>query len=411
MSATAAAAERLPARLARWAARGRLGPASLSGIGFACGCCAVVWLTAGTPAGTLAGGTALIAGSLAQEAAARAARAGPAGARRAADGWLAAGCATAAEFAAYGALAAGAPAGQQRGLWPLAAGALILLAFRQMAALCRGPGAAAAGARPVLRAAWLLLTLPAPARAALITVTALAWGPRLTFLALLGWGTAATVAALAWPRRAVPPETGPAGPAPARREAGPGPAGLAACRGDGPIARRAGALVRGQLAPLPAALAGLAATGLLAAVGLRGLAGVVLLAPAAAMLLAAPGAAHPHDGRLDWLVPPALQAGQYIYLAALGFAAGVPGPLTFALPAVLALRHLDAGYRARHWPGWRPRYAGAGFGWEGRMLAAGLAAVLGVATFAYLVLTAYLGVLLGWICLSSWYSVQEGARG
>jgi hypothetical protein len=293
---------------------------------------------------------------------------------------------------------------------------MILLAFRRMAALCQGrmpgtgqrpggqagpageAGAAGGGALPTLspspgRLAWWLLGLPAPGRVVLICVTALAWGPRVTFVALLGWGAAATAAGLA------------------RRLTAASPAGLPGCRGDGPIARRAGWLAHGQLNPLPPAVAGLAATSLLAVVGLRGLSGVVMLAPVAAMLLAAPGAGHPHDGRLDWLVPPALQAGQYIYLAALGFAAGVPGPLTFALVCVIALRHLDVAYRARHRMGWRPRYAGAGLGWEGRMLAAGVAELLGIATFAYLVLTAYLGVLLGWICLSSWYSVREGVRG
>jgi hypothetical protein len=34
-------------------------------------------------------------------------------------------------------------------------------------------------------------------------------------------------------------------------------------------------------------------------------------------------------------------------------------------------------------------------GWEGRMLLIGMAAAAGLATFAYLVLTAYLGVLVG----------------
>ncbi len=111
MSATAAA-ERLPARLARWAGQGRLSPAALSGIGFACGCCAAVWLTAGTPAGTLAGGTALTAGSLAYEAARRAARTGPvptgpvapapAGARPVAHGSAGAGPAAAARRIADG---------------------------------------------------------------------------------------------------------------------------------------------------------------------------------------------------------------------------------------------------------------------------------------------------------------------
>lgn len=435
MTAVAAGLSR---QVARWTTASRIPAASFSGTAFACGICAAVWLSAGTWLGRLAGVTALGAAALAQAGARRSAVT----ARRPAmgqamDGWLAAGCAAAAEFAAYGGLAAGAPAGQQRGVWPLAAGALILLAFRQMMALCReppaggpfpafqavgAPGAAGTrgagdgsvapgggagpddGAAPggrvreesplrlLARLAWRLLALPPGLRVALFGVTALVWGPRVTFAALAAGGTVALAAGLA------------------RRLPVLSPAGLPGCRGDGPLARRAGWLARGQLAPLPPVVAGLAATTLLALVGLRGLAGVVMLAPVAAMLLAAAGASHPHTGRLDWLVPPALQAGQYVYLAALGFAAGVPGALTFSLICVIALRHLDAAYRSRHQLGWRPRYAGAGLGWEGRMLAAGLAALLGIATFAYLVLTAYLGVLLGWICLSSWYAAQEGVR-
>ena len=146
--------------------------------------------------------------------------------------------------------------------------------------------------------------------------------------------------------------------------------------------------MRGQLVPLPPAVAGLTATVLLATLGLRDLAGLVLLTPVAAMLLAAPGSAHPHDGPLDWLTPLVIQAGQYVYLAALGFAKGVPGPLIFALTALVGLRQLDVAYRARYpMPAGDPR---GGIGWEGRMLVAGVGAMLGVATFCYLALAVYL---------------------
>ena len=75
--------------------------------------------------------------------------------------------------------------------------------------------------------------------------------------------------------------------------------------------------------PLPPAIAGLTATVLLATLGLHSLAG----------LPADPGrrdaarrarVAHPHEGPLDWLTPLVIQVGQYLYLAALGFAKGVP---------------------------------------------------------------------------------------
>ncbi len=71
------------------------------------------------------------------------------------------------------------------------------------------------------------------------------------------------------------------------------------------------------------------------------------------MLLAGLGSCHPHDGRLDWLVPPLLQVGEYLFLAALAFTRLVSPPLVYALIAAVVLRHLDVAYRARHrirWP-------------------------------------------------------------
>jgi hypothetical protein len=104
-----------------------------------------------------------------------------------------------------------------------------------------------------------------------------------------------------------------------------------------------------------------------------------------AMLLASVGASHPHDGRLDWLAPALLLAGQYVYLAAAGFASGVPLALVFLLCALIALhyRALIAGVPA-----------GLALGWDGRMLVAGLGAALGLATLAYVLLTGYVAVLV-----------------
>jgi len=133
---------------------------------------------------------------------------------------------------------------------------------------------------------------------------------------------------------------------------------------------------------------------MLAVLGLRNLPGAIALTPLVVMLLAAPGSSHRHDGRLDWLVPAVLQAGQYIYIAALGFASGVPGPVIFALCAMIAIRSADLAYQTENGQPQAAATAGAGMGWEGRMLAAGLGAILGIATFAYLALAAYLGALI-----------------
>jgi hypothetical protein len=98
------------------------------------------------------------------------------------------------------------------------------------------------------------------------------------------------------------------------------------------------------------------------------------------------GASHPHDGRLDWLAPALLLAGQYVYLAAAGLASGVPLALVFLLCALIALhyRALTAGARA-----------GLALGWDGRMLVAGLGAALGLATLAYVLLAGYVALLVG----------------
>ena len=183
---------------------------------------------------------------------------------------------------------------------------------------------------------------------------------------------------------------------------------IVACRDDGPLARRIGRVVQGQLPPLLPAVAGVTVTAVLAALGLRNLPGMLLLTPAVAMLLAALGADHPHDGRGDWLVPPLLQAGQYVYLAALAFALRVPAAATFALIAVIALHHMDLLHRHRYGLSPRGKVAAAGLGWEGRMLVAGAGGMLGVETFCYIALAGYLGLLFGRDSLACWLAVRNG---
>jgi len=118
------------------------------------------------------------------------------------------------------------------------------------------------------------------------------------------------------------------------------------------------------------------------------------------MLPAALGARHPHNGRLDWLVPPLLLTGEGVFLAALGFSGQVPPPLVFALLAAVIMRHADLAYRARSGLG-VPADA-FGLGWDGRMLLAGLAAVFGILSAGYAVLAGYLWLLACWEFLSGW---------
>jgi hypothetical protein len=408
----------LPRRVAVWASRRALARNSLTGIELACALCAAVWFSAGTPLSALAGGGALGGGYLAR-------RVGGQLTVGAFDGWLAGACALAGELAVYAGLAAGAAPGQAR-VWALATAAALLLGMRKVARLCRParspsrppaspdhePRAAEGTVRALAVLTGRLLGLPAGERAVVITVTAAFYGTSMSLLVLTCWGAVALAWAIAGPRpeAAAQPGIAPEPGSPVRRTAGPvRQTDIAAARDDGPLARFAGALVRGQLVPLPPALAGLTATVLLATLGLRDLAGLVLLTPVAAMLLAAPGSAHPHDGPLDWLTPLVIQAGQYVYLAALGFAKGVPGPLIFAVTALVALRQLDVAYRARYpMPPGNPR---GGIGWEGRMLVAGVGAMLGVATFCYLALAVYLIWLLSSGSLASWLATRVRRTG
>jgi Family of unknown function (DUF5941) len=152
-----------------------------------------------------------------------------------------------------------------------------------------------------------------------------------------------------------------------------------------------GRVVRGEFVPLPPAIAGLFATALLAWLGMRELPGLLLLTPLVVMLLAAFGSRHPHDGRMDWLTPAVMLAGQLLYFAAVGFAFRVPPPLTFTLCGLIALHHVELISRSHTGTGYGPDTK---LGWEGRMFIAGVGAIVGIAMVAYLVLVAYLLMLV-----------------
>ena len=422
----------LPRRMSGWAAQASLVPNSLTGISVSLGVCAVVWFTAGTRWGNLIGAAALGGSYLAGRSGRGlqdpepGAAAAPAATARAtssdAAAWparemvvsplgaavsesrLAGVCAVLIECGvcaglAAGGLAAGGPAAGRIGMWQLATTAVVLLAVSQLAVACgRQPSVSrrpSVSGRPDAgrkwKAArygvtWRTLAFPYGGRVLLIAVAAPALGARATLFGLLGGAVIAIGYAVVTGR---PRGAGDTGVRP-----------ITACRDDGPVATALGRPVRGQLVPLPPALTGLAAVCVLAVLGLRDLPGFLLFAPVVAMLLAAVGSSHPHDGRLDWIVPVVLQAGQYIYIAALGFATGVPPPVIFALCALIAVHYADLAGHAQQ------RTA---LGWDGRMIAVGLGAALGIATFAYLLLAAYLVVL---ICreLTSWPAATRGDR-
>ena len=408
--------------MARWAAWRKLTPAALYGISLGLGLIAAVWFAELAVRAKLLAVAALAAsflfaraGSL-LAATSRQARAGPL------VSWLGAACGLLTELAVYAALAVSsglAPRTQAgvagldgpfggaarntfvaslggagtAGVWRLAIAAALLLGVRRMAGLgfehtARAPGSLFP--RSVLRTLEQAVTLPAGERLAVIVVTSVFFGPRLTFLVLLGWGVVAAGCVLAGQIARS-----------ADLAARPGPeGGLAAYRGDGVVSRWVGGLVQGRLPPLPPVLVGLLVTGVLAALGMGNLPGILVLTPVEAMMLAALGARHPHDGRLDWLVPALLMTGECVYLAALGLSRHVAPWLVYLLLAAVVVRHVDLAFRARAGRGLLAD--GFGFGWEGRMLLAAGAAVAGVAPFAYAVVSGYLWVLFIRDFLSGW---------
>jgi hypothetical protein len=448
------ALDSLPRRFTGWAVSRYLAPASVTGISLALSVCAAAWFSAGTTPDSVSGALALCGGYLASRAARRLADSGAAAMSRSVSAGaasLAELCGTASELAVYAGLAVGGYEAHQDGTWQLAVAAAIMLAVRRTLVACSRP--VAESRHPVVRVLRGLLACPAGGRIALIAVVTPIWGARTTLLAVLEWGILATCYALTGhgPYRVVAaeaadPEQAPVPaaalsptPGPGRTEAsltmtdpaeptsvldglisaGARPrkpaakvladpqvlATLVACRDDGSVAVRLGQLVRGQFVPLPPAVAGLAATCFLAWLGMRNLSGLLLLTPLIVLLLAGFGSTHPHDGRLDWLTPAVLLAAQLIYLATVGFSFRIPAPVTFGVCALTALRYAELATRGRR-PAWHPPDTRPG--WEGRMLVAGLGAMLGIATVGYLVLAAYLVALVCRGAAASYLAARDG---
>ncbi|HEY9522483.1 MAG TPA: DUF5941 domain-containing protein [Thermopolyspora sp.] len=177
---------------------------------------------------------------------------------------------------------------------------------------------------------------------------------------------------------------------------------VVAYRDDGWLSRGMGAVVAGQLPPLPPAIAGAFVTGVLLLVGVAGTQGMAVFAPAVALLLAGPGSSHPHDGRLDWLAPPILRLTEYVFIACVGFARSVPPVLIIVLLAAMLFHHYDVVYRVRERVYPPPWLAVAGLGWEGRMLVVALAALSGWVAVFFVLLGLYLWALFGWESVTCW---------
>jgi len=414
--------------MARWAAWRRLTPAALYGISLGLGLVAAVWFAELDVRAKLLAIPALAGSFLFARTGSLLAATSREGRISPLVGWLGIACGLLTEPALYAALAASSRLGQsagldgtfggalhntfvatwggagQAGVWRLAIAALLLLGVRKLAGLgyerTAGPPVDLFP-RSALRTLEQAITFPAGERYAVIVLTSVFFGPRLTFLILLGWGVLAAGYLLAGQIARSAGLRDAAGVAGNRRPDGDDEDnGLAAYRGDGVLAHWAGALVDGRLPPLPPVLVGLLVTGMLAALGLGNLPGILVLTPIEAMMLAALGSRHPHDGRLDWLAPALLLAGEGVFLGALGLARQVTLWVVFALLAAVLVRHVDLACRARAGRGIEADVLG--LGWEGRMLLAGVAATAGLVPFAYPALAGYLWLLFIWEFVTVW---------
>ena len=408
--------EPVAAATARWLARRQLTPAAAYGIALGLGLLSAVWFADPSTRARAVGAVVLLGSLAAGRAGSLLAAGGSRGRPSPAVDWLREASGLLSEFAVYAALAVSSVQGLDgvygahlrntlvatlggpgtAGVWRLAVAAMVMLGLRRIAWLCY-EAAARSPANPdpgsVRRIAAQVLTLPAGERYAAIAATAILAGPRVTFLLLLAWGVVAVGYLLTRPAPdAAEAEAGAAAVAKGGR--------LAAYRGDGVLAYRLGKITRGTLPPLLPVFVALVVTCILAFLGLGNLPGALIVLPLTVTLFPALGARHRHDGRLDWLAPPLIQTSECVFLAALGFSRHVAAPLVFALVAGVLLRHADLAYRARVGLGIpADRF---GLGWDGRMLLAGLAAAVGVAPFAYAVLTGYLWLLFCWDYLTGW---------
>ncbi|MEU8048643.1 DUF5941 domain-containing protein [Micromonospora haikouensis] len=342
-------------------------------------------------------------------------------------GWLDTMADRAKEYLVYAGLGYGATAAGFRYGWALAVAAMTLQTVRHMTdtwygvlhdEAARRPKAVGGGGGGIgdrLNAAstrvqadtgslsyWLKRTVvfPIGERWALIALTVALFGPLVSLVAVLTWG----VLAFAY--------TGALRTLRARWMWVPVLDTVDATlhRDDGPIAARFPVLR--PMGPLTLAVLGaLGPAALLVAAGLRVRAGdeaggLAWAVPVAllVLLVAALGAGAAHNGPLDWLVPAALRAGEYLFAIAAGVVGGAPAWVVFGYVFVLTLHHYDLTARLEKRQAAPPLH-GATLGWEGRSAVLAVAAFAGFAGIAMATLGAYLlvvfvgSVVLAWVVL------------
>ncbi|MFJ6198752.1 DUF5941 domain-containing protein [Micromonospora sp. NPDC092111] len=341
-------------------------------------------------------------------------------------GWLDTMADRAKEYLVYAGLGYGATHAGFRYGWALAIAAMTLQTVRHMTDAWYGvlhdeaarrprPAASGGGIGGKLNAAstrvqadtgsvsyWLKRTVvfPIGERWALIAVTAALFGPLVSLVSVLVWG----VLAFAY--------TGALRTLRARWMWVPVLDTVDATlhRDDGPLAARL-PVVR-PMGPLTLAVIGALGPAALLVVGLLRLAGdgdpgglrwwlpVALLV----LLVAGLGAGAAHNGPLDWLVPAALRAGEYLFAAVVGVVGGVPAWLIFGYVFVLTVHHYDLTARLEKRQAAPPLHPWT-LGWEGRSVLLTMAAIAGFAALGMATLGTYLlvvfvaSVVLAWVVL------------
>lgn len=251
---------------------------------------------------------------------------------------------------------------------------------------------------------WLKRTVvfPIGERWALIAIAAALFGPLVALVAVLVWGTLAfaytgglrTLRAR-WMRV----------PVMATVDAG-------LHRDDGVLARTLPTTRRPLLLAVLGAL-GSAGTLVWALLAVHGGGDLPVWVPVLALVLllgAAQASRAPHEGSLDWLVPAALRAAEYLFAIAVGVAGRAPAWLIFGYVLVLTLHHYDLTARLEKRQSAPPLHA-ATLGWPGRSLLLAIGLIAGYASIALATLGAYLLVVFVASVVLAWVVLPARARG
>ncbi|MFJ5540820.1 DUF5941 domain-containing protein [Micromonospora chalcea] len=251
---------------------------------------------------------------------------------------------------------------------------------------------------------WLKRTVvfPIGERWALIAIAAALFGPLVALVAVLVWGTLAfaytgglrTLRAR-WMRV----------PVMATVDAG-------LHRDDGLLARTLPTARRPLLLAVLGAL-GAAGTLVWALLAVHGGGDLPVFVPVLALVLllgAAQASRAPHDGSLDWLVPAALRAAEYLFAIAVGVAGRAPAWLIFGYVLVLTLHHYDLTARLEKRQAAPPLHA-ATLGWPARSVLLAIGLIAGYASIALATMTAYLFVVFVASVVLAWVVLPARARG